>query len=451
MNDQRSGVTPSACVAEQLNRDCRCVSLDRHALQQELAHFPDAEILTQMLQERPHLFADAAVFVNERQLQQMAQTIAAIESVIALPAYQQYVLGAAAETFDSVLRHRPQALGVFMGYDFHLASSEDAWPQLIEINTNAGGALLNALLLKAHQLCDCVMKKAPIASSLQSVEEAFVQMFQAEWQRERGEVETERCPPLRSIAIVDESPEQQYLYPEFVLFRALFARHDIAAVICAPHELRWHAGALWYGEQKIDLVYNRLTDFSLRAPSSAALRAAYLANGVVLTPHPYAHALYADKHNLEILTNAALLQSWGVDATSQAILSAGIPQTERVDAARGDAFWARRRQLFFKPAQGYGSKATYRGDKLTRRVFEEILRGDYVAQALVPPSSRCLTAAENAEVISELKLDLRNYVYAGQVQLLCARLWQGQTTNFRTPGGGFAPVFAIDAKHSATA
>ena len=39
-----------------------------------------------------------------------------------------------------------------------------------------------------------------------------------------------------------------------------------------------------------------------------------------------------------------------------------------------------------------------------------------------------------------LKLDVRNYVYDGQVQLLAARLYQGQTTNFRTPGGGFAPV-----------
>jgi hypothetical protein len=38
-------------------------------------------------------------------------------------------------------------------------------------------------------------------------------------------------------------------------------------------------------------------------------------------------------------------------------------------------------------------------------------------------------------------MDLRNYVYDGEVQLVAARLYQGQTTNFRTPGGGFAPVF----------
>ena len=73
---------------------------------------------------------------------------------------------------------------------------------------------------------------------------------------------------------------------------------------------------------------------------------------------------------------------------------------------------------------------------MTRRVFADILAGDYVAQALVPPSTRRLNLDDHAE----LKLDLRNYTYDGEVQLVAARLYQGQTTNFRTPGGGFAAV-----------
>ena len=43
-------------------------------------------------------------------------------------------------------------------------------------------------------------------------------------------------------------------------------------------------------------------------------------------------------------------------------------------------------------------------------------------------------------------LDLRNYVYRGAVQLVSARLYQGQTTNFRTPGGGFAAVFPVSCR-----
>ena len=43
-----------------------------------------------------------------------------------------------------------------------------------------------------------------------------------------------------------------------------------------------------------------------------------------------------------------------------------------------------------------------------------------------------------------MKADIRCYVYNGHIQLVAARLYQGQTTNFRTPGGGFAPVFVAE-------
>ena len=105
---------------------------------------------------------------------------------------------------------------------------------------------------------------------------------------------------------------------------------------------------------------------------------------------------------------------------------------------QAEELWAARSGLFFKPAAGFGGKAAYRGDKLTRRVWETIVEGGYVAQDLVPPSTR--TAVVGGERHS-LKVDIRNYTYDGDIQLVAARLYQGQTTNFRTPGGGFAPVF----------
>jgi hypothetical protein len=36
-----------------------------------------------------------------------------------------------------------------------------------------------------------------------------------------------------------------------------------------------------------------------------------------------------------------------------------------------------------------------------------------------------------------------HYAYAGEVELLAARLWRGQTINFRSVGGGFAPMFVL--------
>jgi hypothetical protein len=68
-----------------------------------------------------------------------------------------------------------------------------------------------------------------------------------------------------------------------------------------------------------------------------------------------------------------------------------------------------------------------------------------VAQAIVPPSERRLSPGGVAQ---DMKLDLRNYVYRDQVQLVAARLYQGQTTNFRTPGGGFGAVFGVRCRDS---
>jgi uncharacterized circularly permuted ATP-grasp superfamily protein len=114
-----------------------------------------------------------------------------------------------------------------------------------------------------------------------------------------------------------------------------------------------------------------------------------------------------------------------------------VPHTELVKIDHADELWANRRHLFFKPVAGYGSKATYRGDKLTKKVWAEILEGDFVAQELVVPSYRLISIDH---VLTELKFDVRAYAYAGEIQLMAARMYSGQTTNFRTPGGGFAPL-----------
>jgi hypothetical protein len=75
-------------------------------------------------------------------------------------------------------------------------------------------------------------------------------------------------------------------------------------------------------------------------------------------------------------------------------------------------------------------------------VFGEIVQGDYVAQKLAPPGERAVCLA-GAEPVS-LKYDVRCYVYAGKIQLVVARLYQGQTTNLRTLGGGFALVRVVE-------
>jgi hypothetical protein len=173
----------------------------------------------------------------------------------------------------------------------------------------------------------------------------------------------------------------------------------------------------------------------LQQTNHAALRASYLAGEVAMSPHPRAHALYADKRNLSLLSNRDFLETSGASQASIDVLAAAVPTTQLVTPQNREAMWANRRHFFFKPAAGFGSKASYRGDKLTRRVWDEIAGGIYVAQEIVAPSERHMTSDS-----PPLKVDIRCYAYRGKVLLYAARMYQGQTTNFRTPGGGFAPV-----------
>jgi len=416
-------------TAEALNAGCACRTLDLQRLRQQLERDPALAGLTQSLREtRPHLFSSTVVFVSPEVAATMAAVVTAIERVVALPAYQAQALQRA----PAIASHDFGPKSVFMGYDFHLRS---AGLRLIEINTNAGGALLNGALARAQQACCAEMDEAfRFERNPAQLEQRFVDMFVAEWRSQRGQ------QPIGTLAIVDDDPHTQYLAAEFELFRQLAMHHGIAAQVIDAAALQWRAGRLWFEDLAIDLVYNRLTDFYLAQPNHAALREAYAAGAVVLTPHPRAHALYAEKRNLTVLSNDALLASWGVADADRALLRAVVPETRVVEASAADALWASRKHWFFKPVGGYGGKAAYRGDKLTRRVWGEILSGDFVAQALVPPGERLIDVDGTH---SDLKFDLRAYTYDGQIQSLAARIYSGQTTNFRTQGGGFAPVLVV--------
>jgi hypothetical protein len=431
---EQSQATPGeislATASERMNSQCFCVSLDQAALRAALASELGSSELLALVEERcPYLFSARPVFISDSQTERMEDVVRAIESVVALPAYRNHVLKGA----PAIARHDPGgAKGVFFGYDFHLRGDAIG---LIEINTNAGGAMLNAVMARAHRACCLDREQLAVAAAAAAVlENDIVEMFHTEWKL------SGRGRPLHTIAIVDTQPQQQYLYPEFLLFQRLFERHGLLAVIADPSELKLQDGVLWHGALAIDLVYNRLTDFMLESPASAALRAAYLEHAMVLTPHPQAHALFADKRNLALLSDAGQLQALGVALHVQEILLANILHTQVVDAADGEKLWSQRRRLFFKPTAGFGGRAAYRGDKITKRVWQDILAGEYVAQSIMVPGDRVIGSHENSEL---LKFDLRLYAYGEAVQWTAARMYQGQTTNFRTPGGGFAPVYSL--------
>lgn len=416
-------------VALRANTDCACVTLDREKLVQMLdANSETVGFGARLTTSHPYLFANSPVFLAPETMAAMKTIVSAIESATALPLFRS----AALEWAPSIAAANFGPTGALMGYDFHLTQ---AGPVLIEINTNAGGAFLNAILAKAQRAC-CFETDATIVPipPKKDFDLEIVAMFESEWKRQG------RNGRPAVIAIVDDQPLQQHLYPEFMLAKAMLEKHGIKAVIADPSALKAHDGGLSVGTLNIDLVYNRLVDFSLGQPDHETLRAAYLQGDVVVTPNPHIHALFADKRNLSLLSDAERLIQWGMSQNEVEVLKAAILKTVLVTPENAPKLWADRRNLFFKPASGYGSKAAYRGAKLTRKVWSEIIAGDYIAQVYAPPSIR--RVERNGETL-DMKIDVRLYTYDGTVLLTAARIYQGQTTNMRTPGGGFAPVLEV--------
>jgi hypothetical protein len=410
-------------AAETLNRDCQCTVTDMPGLRRRIDQVTGSSIA----QTHPHLFSDMPVFIEPRHFADMRRSIRAIERVVSSRAYRDAVLPG---SFPNARREVAHS-GAFIGYDFHIGPDG---PKLIEINTNAGGAFLNIAAREAQiACCDASTEFLARLPDGRLLESSILAMFRREWQLARGD------RPLRSIAIIDDKPEEQFLYPEFLLARRLFESHGIVTHIADLSALKLEGEVVTVDGQAIDLIYNRSTDFYFQSAATHVLRHAYERDLAVITPGPQAHALYANKRNLMLLSDRDRLAELGVGCDEIDVLIRTIPVTREVRSG-DESWWTNRKAWFFKPESGFGSRGAYRGDKMTRRVFAEVTRGEYVAQEFTPAGERVRATSTGSE---SLKVDIRCYAYEGEIQLMAARLYQGQTTNFRTSGGGFAPVYVV--------
>ena len=350
----------------------------------------------------------------------MDRVVTAVHALVMSPFYREHVLRVAPPLAQCPMQ---PDFGLFSGYDFHLTPKG---PRLIEINTNAGGAFHGALM-------DDVRYRAglPGAHPQQYWSDLFVRQVRNEWAR-AGQ------GALRRVAIVDDEPDSQFLRLEFQLAARELMAHGIDAVIADPRELTFQGGKLLCRGERIDLVYNRLTSFALERSQDTPLQEALRAGAAWITPGPRAHALLASKRNLSLMGDLAFLAAAGLDEAKCAILAEAIPATMPLAPGNMADFWARRDQFYFKPTNGYGSRGVYAGAKLTRKTWEAIVESnDYVAQALVTPSRIAVPGQ------GEMRCDIRTFAYEGRAFMRLARLYRGQTTNFRTAGGGFASVISM--------
>ncbi len=373
-------------------------------------------------------YARTLVALERGDFEVIRRTIAALHRIAHTAAYQAQIDAGAGE----VERHRVANEAVFMGYDFHLTPNG---PRLIEINTNAGGALLNGL--HTASLCDpaalaCLCSELVPVETMQA---RIVEIFEAELRAARPGA------ALRRMAIADDRPGEQFLRREFDLFRALFTDAGIDARVCDVRSLGWDGTRLSLGGEPLDLVYLRDTDWCLSDERSRALRASYLAGAVVVTPSPREHHLLANKQRLTLFSSADALLRFGAAPEEIALLGAVVPEARFLDAMGVEEAWRTRREWVFKPASAFASRAVYRGDKISRRKLDEIVQlGGFVAQRRVEPGEVEVVTGEGLRC---MKFDVRAYAYRDAVLLLGARAYEGQVTNLRTPGGGFSAICVV--------
>jgi hypothetical protein len=356
------------------------------------------------------------VFLSRPALRQMVELVRLLHELSQRPAYRALVYPLVPES----ARFDPGHDSVMMGYDFHLS---DDGPRLIEVNTNAGGGLL-ACRAALPQGCSL---PAELPTKLKS---RLLQSFAAEFKAFTGD---KRDKPQR-IVIIDENPTAQFLYPEMAVFAKLFRAWGAKSDIVDPAQLRTSADGVTLSAEPVDMIYNRHCDFYLESAAMAGLRDAWLAHAVCLTPNPHTYGLLGDKRRLAIWSDAGLLKSIGLPTAARDLCLKVVPRARLLADFDRETVWAERKQLVFKPVALYGSKGVLLGEKISHKRFDELPPDETLVQTLVPPS---MTETPGN---GTMKTEFRLFAYRDRVLGVSARLYRGQVTNMRTPGGGFAPV-----------
>jgi hypothetical protein len=365
-----------------------------------------------------HLVSPLEVQLPKSVLKNATAAVEALHAVSRRPAYIQKL--PPVPGVSDVLTGHESAL---MAYDFHTNEAGECF--LVEINTNASGYLIASLMTMAHKDVTDWREFEPLVD--------LGRAFSEELATSNASV------PTPFVAITDEDIPNQKMYIEFLIYRDWFRQFGWKAEFFEPAEMTWRDGILYRGEQKIDLVYNRLTDFYLEQPESSALAQAFCAQSICLTPNPREYWLLADKERLIQLTQPGFLDSVGATAEeSDAIRRVLIPTFEIKDFPSHDEIWHDRKNLFFKPKRSHGGKSVYRGESVSRKVFERLMSEDILIQRFTPAQK--MPTDDSRSVLNNWKFDLRLFVYRNRVQMCTARIYQGQVTNFSSPLGGFTLV-----------
>jgi hypothetical protein len=304
----------------------------------------------------------------------------------------------------------PGNKSIAMSYDFHVDENQNL--RLIEINTNASFLALGYQLYQSKNIAAPVQEYSPEEMRADILEELRLQGHKIEKPR---------------VAIIDDKPEEQRLFVEFLVYDELFKSWG------------WDSKILDYRETfknfSPDFIYNRHTDFFLTDETSKDLEKAFSDRTACVSPNPYEYFLLADKQRMIDWHKEGFLDSLPLSEDQKATIRQATPQATELKASNSEELWATRKKYFFKPKNAFGSKLSYKGASISRKHYDDLINQDIMAQEFIPAPEMTFETPEGPQ---KFKYDLRCYAYKGRLQLIVARIYQGQVTNLKTTYGGFA-------------
>ena len=359
-------------------------------------HFPKtAEQFQTTAIINSNLFSPFQIELPREVLNQSKQLIKEIYQLSETPQYMQAI------EVPKNFENWPKTPSVLTCLDFHYSSEMGL--KLIEINTNAS-------LYIPFQIQKQALKDPTQFLDLSLLEKSFYKTF-----------DLDRFPEL---SIFDEQPEKEGLYFEFLLYQEWLKKLGIKCNIISADN---------YEKLALKNIYNRHTDFYLEQISRQTQFKDYYENRRIFSPNPKGYFLFADKKRLNVFRR--LLKENGSQNYEM------IPETLQFkDFENQDELWKKRKQYFFKPDQSFGSKGAFAGKSISKKAFAALYSPEFIAQEYCPAGRQ--TFKHSGEDI-EMKYDLRLYCFEGTLQSYGARIYQGQTTNMKTPLGGLAPLHFV--------
>lgn len=376
-------------------------------IQQLRSTFPELEKQPLETLVAENLISPFSIHLPKSVLEQAQKVVAALFGMREKASYISHYQN----TLNSLGLRDPGNKSIMMSYDFHV--TEDGNLKLIEINTNA------AFLALGHQMYTMKGHALPVKDfSLSEIKDCITTEMQLQGKKASDQLK---------VSITDENPAEQRLFVEFLVYNELFKSWGWDSRIQDYRDL--------FKDFNPDFIYNRYTDFFLTEPTSQLLREKFLSKEICLSPNPYEYFLLADKQRLIDWRQEGFLESHGLTSEEIQLIQQTVPLSLDLTADVVDKVWAERKKYFFKPKHAFGSKQSYKGASISRRTFDEMINSDMIAQEFVPAPE---VAFDTPTGPQNFKYDLRCYAYQGRLQLVLARIYQGQVTNLRTPMGGFA-------------